>query len=184
MLPLLPILPHACPNIGGLLQGAVRLWPAANVSRYPAPVRGSLEQGLELLDAGNYADVYFLDSTAAYDEEPAENEQGLFYKVKLGLVVAANAPDAHEAVNRLAGGRYLVAFQDGNGQTRLAGTPEWPLRLLVATETGRKPTDRNGLLFTFAGEVPARAPLYPDQNIQLPASRRRAFSAGFNFGFS
>ncbi|WP_375418141.1 hypothetical protein [uncultured Hymenobacter sp.] len=175
--------PTYCPNIGGLSLGALRLWPAANVRRYPAPAGGRISQALELLDSRQYADVYFLDGSAGYDEEPGENEQGLFYKAKLVLLVPADAPDVSQAVATLAGGRYLVAFQDGNGRTKLAGTPEWPLRLLVGTETGKRPTDRNALQFSFAGELPVRAPFYLEQEINRPATRR-AWSAGFSLDFS
>ena len=183
MLPLLAILPNTCFNIGGLALGAVRLWPAKNVASYPEPVGCRISQELALFDPNNYADVYFLDGTGGYDEDPAENEQGTYYKVKLGFVVAGDAPDVSEAVARLAGGRCLVAFQDANGLTKLAGTPEWPLRLLIGTETGKKPGDRNGLPFTFSGELPERAPFYLEQNIPTPGARR-AWSSGFTIDFS
>ncbi|UOQ96628.1 hypothetical protein MUN81_15435 [Hymenobacter sp. 5317J-9] len=181
MLPLLSIPPDDCVNVGGLLAG-VRLWPAANVRVYAEPV-ASILPALELRDPADYADLYFLPDSASYTEEPDEDAQGDFYKVKLPLLIAADAPDVSEAVARLAGGRYLVAFLDGNGRTKLAGTPEWPLKLLIGTETGRKGTDRNALSFTLTGVLPVRAPFYLEQELPTPAARR-AWSAGFSFGFS
>ena len=181
MLPLLSIPSPSCFNVGGLLAG-VRLWPAGNVLRYPAPV-GCVLPALELRDPANYADLYFLPDSASYTEEPDDDAQGDYYKVKLPLLIAGDAPDVSEAVARLAGGRYLVAFLDGNGRTKLAGTKEWPLKLLVGTETGKKGTDRNALAFTLTGVLPVRAPFYLEQELPSPAERR-AWSAGFSFGFS
>ncbi|MDO7851576.1 hypothetical protein [Hymenobacter convexus] len=181
MLPLLSIPPDDCVNVGGLLSG-VRVWPVGNVLSYPEPVACVLP-ALPLRQAGNYADLYFLADSAGYSEEPAEDAQGDFYQVKLPLLIAGDAPDVSEAVARLSGGRYLVAFLDGNGRTKLAGTPEWPLRLLIGTETGKKGTDRNALTFTFSGVLPVRAPFYLEQELPTPAARR-AWSAGFHFGFS
>jgi hypothetical protein len=180
MLPVLSIPPPGGFNIGGVR--AVRLWPAANVRAYAAPVASVVPAALELFDPANYADLYFLPDSAGYTEDPDENEQGTLYKVKLPLLIAGDAPDVSQAVARLTGGRYLVAFLDGNGRTKLVGTPEWPLKLLIGTETGKKGTDRNALDFTFTGTQPERAPFYLEQEYVPPATRR-AWSAGFNFGF-
>ena len=181
MLPLLSIPPPGGIHVGGLL--ALRLWPVANVRTYAEPVASLIPRALGLVDPLNFADLYFMPDSAGFDEEPDETEQGLLYRVKLPLLIASDAPDVSEAVARLAGGRYLVAFLDGNGRTKLAGTPEWPLRLLIGTETGRRPTDRNALPFTFTGVLPGRAPFYLEQELPPPTARR-AWSAGFNFGFS
>ena len=181
MLPLLSIPPPSGINVGGLLAG-VRLWPVANVRVYPEAVACVLP-ALALFDPENYADLYFLPESASFTEDGDDDVQGDFYKVKLPLLIAGDAPDVSEAVARLAGGRYLVAFIDGNGRTKLAGTPEWPLRLSIGTETGRKPTDRNAVAFTLTGVLPVRAPFYLEQELPSPATRR-AWSAGFNFGFS
>lgn len=181
MLPVLSIPPPCGFNIGGLR--ALRLWPVGNVRAYAEPVARVVPAALELFDPANYADLYFLPDSAGYTEDPDEEANGPFYKVKLPLLIAGDAPDVSEAVERLAGGRYLVAFLDGNGRTKLAGTPEWPLKLLIGTETGKKGTDRNALDFTFTGVLPTRAPFYLEQEFVPPATRR-AWSAGFHFGFS
>ena len=180
MLPVLSIPPPCGFNIGGVR--AVRLWPVGNVRAYAAPVASVVPAALDLYDPANYADLYFLPDSAGYTEDPDQNEQGDFYKVKLPLLIAGDAPDVSEAVARLTGGRYLVAFLDGNGRTKLVGTPEWPLKLLIGTETGKKGTDRHALDFTFTGVLPVRAPFYLELVVPLPGTRR-AWSAGFSFGF-
>ena len=181
MLPLLHIPPSCGIVVGGLLAG-VRLWPAGNVRTYGEPVGGVLP-ALELYDNENYADLYFLPDSASYTEDPDDDAQGELYKVKLPLLVLGDAPDVSEAAGRLAGGRYLVAFLDGNGRAKLAGTKEQPLKLAIATETGRRATDRNALTFTLAGVLPERAPFYLETALPEPAARR-AWSAGFSFAFS
>ena len=178
---LLPLPPLECPNIGGVR--ALRVWPASNV-RLPAYAGVSLLAPITLLDAGNYADVWFLPDSAGFEEPEVNDAQGVGYKPSVQLVVARDAPDVAEAVARLAQVRYFVAaYQDGNGLTKLVGTPEYPLRFAAGLETGKRAGDRNGYPLTFSGEAPRRAPFYLTQEVGAPPSRR-AFSAGFNFGFS
>ena len=179
---LLPIAPDPCFNIGGLLA-ALRVWPVGNVVSYPAEPGANLTTPLPLLSPTNYADVYFLDGTGSFDEQHNESAQGDFYKVKLQVLVPHDTPDVAEAVQRLTGGKYLAAYQDGNGLTKLVGTKEWPLRFAADLETGKKATDRNGYPLTFSAEIPTRAPFYLAQEVGIIPTRR-AWSAGFNFGFS
>jgi hypothetical protein len=77
---------------------------------------------------------------------------------------------------------FVLAYADGNGLTKLVGTPDNPLRLAAGLETGKRPGDRNGYPLTFAGLMPQPAPFYLTQPLGV-APVRRAFSAGFSFGF-
>ncbi len=183
MLPLLPVAPPCGFTLGGLLGGALRLWPAANVLDYPAGPGSNLATALTFADPGNYADVYFLPDSAGFTEPQGETEQGPFYKPSLQFVLAQDAPDAAEALARLAGGRFVAAYQDANGFTKLVGTPRWPLRFARDLETGKKPGDRNGYACTLSGETPDPAPFYLEQGL-VPPAPRRAFAPGFSFGFS
>ncbi|MCC2546430.1 hypothetical protein LJY25_08235 [Hymenobacter sp. BT175] len=178
---LLPLLPFCGVNVGGVI--AVRVWPASNVLGYPGMEGASLLDEMELVDPLNYADVFALDGTAGFDEQQAESEQGTFYKLKLQLFIPKDAPDVAEAIARLTGGKFVVAYQDGNGLTKLIGTPTEPLRFSADLETGKRATDRNGRPLTFFGEASVPAPFYLHQEI-VPGGRRKAFSPGFNFGFS
>ena len=180
MLPLLPLPPNDCPNIGGVR--ALRVWPASNV-RVPAYAGSSLTTAITLLDPLNYADIWFLPDSAGFEELQADDVQGDFYKVGLQLVVTKDAPDVAEAVARLSAVRYFVAaYADGNGLTKLVGTPDNPLRFAAGLETGKRATDRNGYPLTFSGILPIRAPFYLTQSVGV-VPVRRAWSAGFSFGF-
>lgn len=177
---LLPLPPNDCPNTGGVRR--LRVWPASNV-RLPAYAGSTLGVPLTLLDKDNYADIWFQPDSAGFDEAEDFEAAGPFYKPQLQLVVLRDAPDLQEAIARLRAVRYfVVAYADGNGLTKLVGTPENPLRLTAGLETGKKPTDRNAYPLVFAGLTPQPAPFY----LTLPvgvAPVRRAFSAGFSFGF-
>ena len=178
--PLLHLPPNECPNIGGVR--ALRVWPASNV-RLPGYAGQSLTTAITLLDAQNYADIWFLPDSAGFEESQADDAQGDCYKPVLQLLVAKDAPDVAEAVARLSAVRYFVAaYADGNGLTKLVGTPENPLRFSAGLETGKRATDRNGYPLTFSGLTPTRAPFYLTQATG-PVPVRRAFSAGFSFGF-
>ena len=161
----------------------LRVWPAGNV-RLPAYTGSNLTEPVTLLDAGNYADIWFLPDSAGFDEPEGDDAQGDVYKPSLQLAIAHDAPDVQEAIRQLRAVRYFVAaYADGNGLTKLVGTPEHPLRLAAGLETGKKPGDRNGYPLSFTGLAPRPAPFYLAQPVETPPTRR-AFSAGFSFGFS
>jgi hypothetical protein len=178
---LLPLPPTDCPNTGGVR--ALRVWPASNV-RLPASSAGSLLSApMQLLDKDNYADIWFSPDSASFEEPEADDAAGPFYKPQLQLVVLRDAPDLQQAIAQLRAVRYfVVAYADGNGLTKLVGTPDQPLRFSGGLETGKKPTDRNGYPLVFAGLTPAPAPFYFTQPVGV-APVRGAFSTGFSFGF-
>lgn len=177
---LLPLPLSDCPSTGGVR--ALRVWPAANV-RLPAYSGSNLPQPLTLLDPGNYADIFFLPDSAGFDEAEDFDAAGPFYKAQLQLVVQRDAPDLQEAIRRLRAVRYFVAaYTNGNGLTKLVGTPDNPLRLTAGLETGKKPTDRAGYPLVLAGLMPEPAPFYLAPT-PAPPPGQRAFSAGFTFGF-
>ncbi len=181
MLPLLDLAPNDCPNAGGLR--ALRVWPATNV-RLPAYAGSSLTVPITLLDARNYADIWFVPDSGSFAEPEADDVQGDFYKPNLQLQVARDAPDLQDAIARLRAVRFVVAaYQDGNGLTKLVGTPDQPLRFAAGLETGKRPTDRNGYPLAFTGLTSRPAPFYLTQPVGA-APARRAFSAGFTFGFN
>lgn len=180
MLPLLPLPPNDCPTVGGVRQ--LRVWPASNV-RLPAYTGVRLTMPLIVLDPQNYADIWFLPDSAGFEEPENFTEQGDFYKPSLQLVVSKDDPDLMEAIERLRAVRQFVAvYRDANGQVKLVGTPQHPLRFAAGLETGKRPGERNGYPLSFTGQTPRPAPFY---SMLLPgtAPLRRAFSAGFSFGF-
>jgi hypothetical protein len=180
MLPLLPLPPTECFNTGGVR--ALRVWPASNVV-IPAYSGSTLLTAITLRDPRNYADIWFPTDSAGFVEPEDTDAQGDVYKPSLTLEVPKDAPDLQEAIARLRAVRYVVAaYADGNGLTKLVGTPDHPLRFSAGLETGKRATDRNGYPLVFAGQTPTPAPFYLTQSLG-PAPGRRAFSAGFSFGF-
>jgi hypothetical protein len=184
MLPLQSIPPICGANAGGL-RGAVRVWPVATVHRVPEAAGVLLEEPVELVDPANYADLFFPEKGAAFDEPQGVDEQGDFWTPKLQLLLPKDDPTAAEALRRLrlAGRRgFLLVYQDANGFTKLVGTPEYPLRLLDDFGTGNGGGATNAHQLTFSGRTPQPAPFYLHHDLQ-PVGGRGAFSAGFSFGF-
>lgn len=182
LLPLLPLPPNDCPNTGGVRS--LRVWPASNVLPLPIEPGSNLLLPVQLRDPTNYADIWFQPDSAGFDEPEGDDAQGVLYKPNLQLLVLRDAPDLQEAIARLRAVRYFVAaYADGNGLTKLVGTPTHPLRLTAGLETGKKPTDRNGYPLVFAGLTRRPAPFTLVQPVGTPPVRR-AFSSGFSFGFN
>ena len=168
-------------NLPGLL-GCLRVFPVGNVLSVP-PVLGSVHQGeVVLRDPRNYADLWFQAGSGQYEEPEDEDGQGDFYKQKLSVLVPRDEPDVAAAIAAYRSLRYFVAlYQDGNGYTKLVGSPASPLRFEAALSTGQRPGDRNAHTIVFAVNSPTPAYFY--QHFPATAGSRRVFSAGFTFGF-
>lgn len=173
---LLPILPICDTNVGGLLN-ALRLWPVANVRAMPATENDELD----LVDPESYADIWFTPGTASFLEDAQDSEQGAFWRTALQVFAPKDAPDVAAALGLLEGKQFLAAYQDGNGLTKLVGTPDYPLRLRSDFGTGQRAGDRNGYTVVLAMDTPSRAIFYLTQ--ELASGDRKVFSSGFNFGF-
>lgn len=168
-------------NLPGLL-GCLRVFPVGNVLSVP-PVQGSVHQGeLVLRDPGNYADLWFQAGTGQFEEPEDADGQGSFVEQKLSIVVPRDEPDVAAAIAAYRSLRYFVAlFQDGNGYTKLVGTPTCPLRFEAGLSTGQRSGDRNAHVVAFTCDSPDPACFY--QHFPATAGNRRVFSAGFTFGF-
>jgi hypothetical protein len=178
---LLPVPAPCGVTVGGVL--AVRLWPVANVRRYPTPEGVQLPEPLELFDATNVAELFFQEGTCGFEEPDGENEHGIFFKPQLQTIVLQDSPDVAEAISRLRGGKFLAAYEDANGFTKLVGTPDYPLSFRSELNTGKRGAERNGYQLTLAGLTPTPSVFYLQPAIE-PPKRRKAFSAGFGNGFS
>ena len=176
------VLPACGPNAGGLL-GVVRFYPVGNVLSVPPVFAGQHVGVLGVLDPENYLDVFFGVGGGQFVESEEDSDQGSYYKSKLTLTVGKDDPDLGAALAVLRQLRYYVAvYLDGNGLTKLVGSPETPLRFLSALETGRRGTDLNGHQLTFSAETVDPAGFYQTLVVP-PGGVRRVFSSGFTFGF-
>jgi hypothetical protein len=149
-------------NIGGINR--LRVWPAANVRTYPTQVGTKLRAALELYDPQLCADITFQDGSGGFDEPQDLGEPGDFYKPQLQLLVPQDTPYLSDAIALLRAARYYVAqYMDGNGLSKLVGTPDFPLRFSADLSTGRKAgADRNAYALSFAAPVPTPAPVYEE----------------------
>lgn len=182
--PVLPAINPLCGfNAGGLL-GCVRLYPASNVRAVPPLVAGSHVGGLTLRDANAYLDVWFTPGSGEFEEPEDKDPAGFYYKPRLSLAVAKDDPELVASLALLREYRYFVAlFKDGNGLTKLVGSPDTPLVFAAALSTGQRPTDPNLYKLVLSGETSEAAGFFDTFVAVAGPGRRSAFSSGFNFGF-
>jgi hypothetical protein len=148
-------------NIGGIIR--LRAWPVANVRTYPVQVGSTLRGPLELYDPQLCADIVFQADTGGFDEPQDDADAGEVYKPQLQLVVPGDTPYLSDAIALLRAAKYyVVQYEDGNGLSKLVGTPEFPLRFSADLATGRKATATNAYQLSFAAQLPTPAPVYEE----------------------
>ena len=106
----------------------------------------------------NMVDIYTSPDTASFTEELSESFAGKSYKVAIsGIVPCDNANTLREIQDMERRCKYLVIYQDGNGNYKLAGTTKVPLRFSAKATTGSGAASLNNYAISFEGSQRKRA---------------------------
>ncbi len=135
-------------NMGGLLK----LWAIP-----PADVSVSGDQVTINTDA-NMISIHVKEDSGSFDEDLSRSFTGSSYKVELKATVPCDTKETLALISELERkNKYLVIYLDGNGNYKLAGTKDVPLRFLAKATTGNTPSTLNRYDLTFSGIQLSRA---------------------------
>lgn len=134
-------------NLGGLLK----LWaiPKSVVSVLGRTVTISSD-----------TDVYALYCTAGsmdMQEQPELTGAGTHYNTEIAGFIPRDSDTVRTAMEDMQQRPYAVLFQDGNGEFKLAGSANQPLRFSAALGTGKETAEAAGHNILFAGKTTSRA---------------------------
>jgi len=134
-------------NLGGLLK----IWavPKAVYSRSGTTVTISD-------DTDVYA-LYCTPESMQFSEPQVETPGGIYYNTSVSGFIPGDTEAALAAINNMADKKYVVIFQDGNGNYKAAGTGFYPLKLKATLNSGKNVADLAGWEISFAGETIHRA---------------------------
>lgn len=106
----------------------------------------------------NIIDILVKQDSASFDEDPVESFANTAYKVEIKAVVPCDNKETLAIISELERKKkYQVIYLDGNGNYKLAGTGEVPLRALAKATTGNNAASLNRYDLTFTGSQLARA---------------------------
>lgn len=93
----------------------------------------------------------YADATYYFNENHGQGDAGDSYAVEVGGIIPKIQMQNAELVECLERGEWLVLCADMNGEIRLAGSLDVPLKCTTQKSTGVAVTDRNQIAFTFSG---------------------------------
>ena len=137
-------------NVGGLLD--VKAYPSALFSE----LKRNHVNGTGVFqphdDSAAIAIPMYADDTFQFSEEKDTADNGVFYSTEVAGVIPKIDPGNEALVEELDRGEWIVLIRDNNGQMRLVGTAETPLRFDSGKDTGVSFTSRNNVKFAFKGK--------------------------------
>lgn len=135
-------------NMGGILK----LWavPSSDIS-----VSGNQ---ITFLRETNLIEINLQQDSGYFTEELSESFAGTIYKAEITAILPGDTPEKVQIIGEMERRRkYLVILQDGNGNYKLAGTREVPLRFSARANTGTGAAALNQYSISFTGKQKKRA---------------------------
>ncbi|MGQ7868719.1 hypothetical protein [Sunxiuqinia sp. sy24] len=129
-------------NLGGL----IKIWLV------PPDAVSSLTGGtLTLHSTDEVHEIYCSSGSISFTEPMEHARAGILYKPQIKGFIPKDSPEVEEAINAMAGRKYLGVFLDGNEQYKVCGTVAIPLRVQFDLDTGADTPDRNGHSILLSG---------------------------------
>lgn len=134
-------------NMGGL----IKFWavPSDQVT-----VSGKT---VTIASTDNVYEVYCSQDSMQHSEPAEETGAGTHYNTTVKGFSPGITEELDAALEYMDRRKWVVLFIDGNGNYKLAGSKEQPLRLTTNVDTGQATSDRAGCEFMFFARTLARA---------------------------
>jgi len=134
-------------NLGGLLK----IWAV--------PASDLVVSGNEVTftNTTNIYEIYCSPDTMEFSEPKEVTEAGTHYNTVISGFIPQDNAAMQEALAYIEPRKWVVLFIDGNGKTKLAGTPVNPLRFTADLTSATDTTGRAGCRVQFFGKTLARA---------------------------
>lgn len=133
-------------NMGGI----VKLWyvPISDVTSMSRPIHDY--GGVTLAANKEWLEMYFSPQSASVKIKFKNGSKGSYFECKLKGVIPKHYYDLNTRINQLCDYAFICKVLDANGEYRVIGTKDFPLRFSFEFDSGKKTADRNSVAFEFA----------------------------------
>lgn len=100
--------------------------------------------------------------TLLFEEKQEQSAAGSYFNQKLSGFYPKINPTAIALFSEMQNQYFIVIVLDNNGQLRMVGNLEQPLKMRYSLSTGSNPATRNGVEYEFAGQSQFPAPFFSD----------------------
>ena len=133
-------------NVGGLLD--VVAYPSAMFSELKRNYVTNMGVFEPNDDSQAIAIPMYADDTFQFSEE----DNGVYYSTEVAGIIPKIEPGNEALIEELDRGEWICVIKDNNGEMRLVGSSETPLRFDSGKDTGVSFTSRNNVKFAFKGK--------------------------------
>lgn len=149
---------HCSDNIGGVYL--LKFIPKTDVSSIPATINGKVCEPVILNSGARWYEFYGTEGTKSLKEDQQPSEHGDYFKLKLAGSTPKIRTDVSDIFNEMKDQEFIIDCTDNNGNRRLLGTINEPLRFQFTSDTGNGAANKNAYTFEFYGDVSKVPPTY------------------------
>lgn len=149
---------HRGDNLGGLYH--FRFIPKNDVNSIPVAISGKICEPVELKSGARWFDFYATEGTQSFNEDQQTNDHGNYFKLKLSGSTPKIRTEVSDIFNEMKDQEFIIDCTDNNGNRRLIGTINEPLRFSFKSDTGNGAQNKNAYSFEFYGDVSKVPPTY------------------------
>jgi hypothetical protein len=134
------------------MGGVIRMWavPPGDVT-----VSGKT---VTINSDSNMIEIQVKEDSASFTENGTDSFAGNYFKTEISGVVPCDQENTLSIIKEMETRlKYLVIYRDGNGNFKLAGTRDVPLRFSAKHDTGKGAASLNNYEISFSGAQKDRA---------------------------
>lgn len=144
-------------NMGGII--AIHFGRADQVASFPNIINGLCQSAITFNDGYDWIDSELLTRKAEFNQQSQETDQGILHVNDINIVI----PKYNSGVDITNFMQYywIARITKANGDVVIVGFPGNHLKFGYSSKSGRIPTDRNEISYTFNQSSPNQSPFYP-----------------------
>lgn len=155
-------------NMGGLVT--LEVIKASHVVSLPDAVNGVIYGDIVLAEGTGFVTWYGTDETLNIRSSIKEAVEGTVANNRLPFIISKDRPEIKYMLDNAREDEFIVKYTDANGQVKLFGTPESPLKFQYDHGSGAERSDKNGYECEFYYEGPNNIYFYEGNSPAPPSS--------------
>ncbi len=150
--------PDIADNIGGCHEFS--LIPSDDVTSLGIIPSTNMVKSISLKPGKTMFKGYASFRSLSFSQNLQENDSGKYFSTQISGFYPKLSPKIISIFQRLQSLDLIVKVTDNNNQVRVVGTPINPLRFSFSQSTGNNPSQRNGISFSFSGNLMFESPFF------------------------
>lgn len=167
------------PNIEGFNK--LEVIEASKVTQInPSTTNPAAQISIVLQYGASFEDIPLVMGTGQLTDDAVSDDSGEYHQINIQAEVAKTRRDVDQWIDENHFRDFVLKITDRNGNIRLAGTPDNPLRL--SPSMSNPASGRNGYIFSWQGYLNETIPYL--LSADAVTNSGRSFSTDYNTDFS